>query len=156
MENKYYDFLLLLTDDETLSRNLSIQLSELDEDPIAFYSKSENKKLNQRGMPNDAAKYHFFDVLGEQKFIYETDWKADIDELNYAIKWMSKDRITTDLLSEEDEEFCEGMFELIDNAQPILRKLGFALFEFPHDGDAHAITLITLDKQEELQAEMPF
>lgn len=156
MENKYYDFLLLLTEDETLSRNLSTQLLELDEDPIAFYNKPEHKDLDQRGMPDDAAKYHFFDVLGEQQFIYETDWKADTEELNYAIRWMSKKKITEDLMSEEDEEFCDGMFELIDDAQPILEKLGFALFEFPHDGDAHAIALIALNKQEELEAKMPF
>jgi len=156
MEKNYYDFLFLLTEQEDLSRDLAAKMIELDEDSIGFYNKPENKDLNKRGLPDYGALYYFFDILGEHKFVYETDWKADVDGLNFAIKWMAKGKITEDLMSEEDEEDCDGMFELIDNAQPILKELGFALLEFPHHGDAHAIALVSLDKLEVLKAKMPF
>lgn len=95
-------------------------------------------------------------MLSEHKLIYETGWKADSDELNYAIKWMAKGKIEKDLISIEEEEGCEGMFELIDDAQYHLKDLGFALLEFPHHGDAHAIALIPLSKLKKLKAKFPF
>lgn len=154
--NNYYDFLHLLTKEEGLSQRLSQQLMELDQDPVAFYAKAENSELDQRGMPDHAPLYHCLDVLAEHNFVYETDWKADADELNYAIQQLSKGRITEDLMTEEDEEDADGMFELIDEAQSVLEELGFALLEFPHHGDAHAIALVTLDDLEALEAHMPF
>jgi|GEM_PF-2907589 len=144
----YFDFLNLLTQQEFFSRKLAAELVASDQDGPAFFEKHYGKYFSNRGIDEPGNKEqtlcYLLDVLGEHGFVYELDWKADVDELNYALDQMSKGKIK-DLLHEEDEEDAEGMFELIFTAEDRLKPLGWGLIQFPLDSDSHPIALAPLE-----------
>lgn len=145
----YYAFLHLLTQKEAFSKQLADELTASDSDGKAFFEAHYPKYFSNRSIDKPGNKEqtlcYLLDVLGEHNMLYELDWKADIDELNYALKLMSDGKIT-DLLDEEDEEGAEGMFELIFTAEDRLKPLGWGLIQFPLDSDSHPIALAPLDR----------
>ncbi len=148
-EKSYIDFLLLLTGDQSLSEKLAAELVESDTDPEGFFAKHREAHFSKRGLnavhPKQTLLY-MLNVLGENNFVFELDWKADAEELNYALKEMSRGVIEEDLISEDDEDDAEGMFELIDIAEELLGEMDYGILHLDIESDSHPIALVTLDK----------
>ncbi|MGV3610337.1 MAG: DUF6630 family protein [Fluviicola sp.] len=154
-EKKYFNLLLALTNDEGFSKELAAELIESDTHPSTFFNKHQENHFSNRGItasgnPEQTLCY-LLDKLEEHDFLRELDYKADAEELNYAIQQLSKGKIEDDLLSEEDEEDAEGMFELIFDAEDYLEEYDLAIVQFPLDSDSHPIALVSFDRGEEIQ-----
>lgn len=154
-EKNYFDLLLALTNDDALSKLLANELIESDTHPGEFFNKHKDNHFSNRGItasgnPEQTLCY-LLDKLEEHDSLHELDYKADAEELNYAIQQLSKGKIDQDLLSEEDEEDAEGMFELIFDAEDYLEEYDLAIVQFPLDSDSHPIALVPLERGEEIQ-----
>lgn len=154
-EKNYFNLLIALTNDESFSKHLASELLESDTNPSDFFNKRKEEYFSNRGISVPGNKEqtvcYLLDKLDEKDFLYELDWKADSDELNYALKLLSKGKIETDLFSEEDAEDADGMFELIFDAEERLEEYDFAIVQFPLDSDSNPIALVPLERGEEIQ-----
>lgn len=152
----YYNFLKLLTQDETFSKKLATKLSECDADQIAFYGKNHEAYFDGRGLKansKDLTYLYMLDVLEENNYAFELDWKADVESLNYAIKIMSKGKLN-DVVPIEEEGKAESMYDLLDVAEDILSKHNHALLMISIDGDSYPVALVPSNKLEELKKMM--
>lgn len=151
-ETDYFEFLLSLTGDELFSKKTAAELFESDNDPKVFYKKHK-KQFAERAIEEpgyeDQTLCYLLDILIENNYAYELDWKTDIDSLNHALETMSGETIT-EFVNEDDEAKTEAMFELIDIAEDRLEEKGYALIEFPLDSDSHPISLVAKEKEEKL------
>lgn len=154
-EKNYYDLLILITKDENFSEQLSRDLTESDKNPIEFFNKHSENHFRNRGINEVGHKEqtlcYLLDKLEENEFMYELGNEADSEELNSAIKLLSKGKIENDLFSEEDEEDSNGMFELIFDAEDYLEEYDLAIVQFPLDSNSHPIAVVSLEQSEEIQ-----
>lgn len=155
LEKKYFQLIFAITQDENLSNQLATDLQESNSNPSEFYQKHkmnhfENRGINEPGNSEQTICY-LLDKLEEHEFLCELDYHADAEELNDAIKLLSKGKIKEDLISEEDEEDAEGMFELIFDAEDYLEEYNLAIVQFPLESDSHPISIVSLEKSEEIQ-----
>lgn len=154
-EKNYYDLLIFITKDENFSKQLSRELTESDEDAIRFFNKHSENHFRNRGIREaghaEQTLCYLLDKLEENEFLCELGSKADSEELNGAIKLLSKGKIENDLFSEEDEEGSNGMFELIFDAEDYLEDYDLAIVQFPLDSDSHPIVVVSLEQSEEIQ-----
>lgn len=152
----YYNFLKLLTQNETFSKKLSTKLTECDADQNAFYGENHEAYFDARGLKansKDLTYLYMLDVLEENNYAFELDWKADVESLNYAIEMMSKGKLK-DIIPVEEEEKAESMYDLLDVAEGILSKHNHALLMISIDGDSYPVALVPSDKLEELNKMM--
>jgi hypothetical protein len=154
-EKNYFDLLIALTNDESLSKQLASELLESDSHSTDFFNKHMENYFSNRGITSpgnpEQTLCYLLDKLQENDLLYELDYKADSDELNHAIQLLSKGKIEEDLFSDEDEEDAEGMFELIFDAEEHLEEYDLAIVQFPLDSDSHPIAIVPLDRGEEIQ-----
>ncbi len=154
-EQKYYDLLILITNDVELSTFLSKEMMESENNLHSFFEKHKAAHFTNRGISNaenpDLALCYLLDKLEENEFLCELDYKSDSEELNYALKLLSKGKIQKDLFSDEDEEDAHGMFELIFDAEDFLEELDLAIVQFPIESDSHPISVVPLEKLEAVQ-----
>lgn len=147
---KYFDLLSLITNDEDLSTFLSKEMMEAENNLQSFFDKHKAAHFTNRGISNadnpDLVLCYLLDKLEEKEFLCELDYKPDSEELNYALKLLSKGKIKKDLFSDEDEEDAHGMFELIFDAEDYLEELDLAIVQFPIESDSHPIALVPLEK----------
>jgi hypothetical protein len=151
----YYDLLIALTKDANFSKQLASELVESDEDALGFFNKHSenhfsNRGINEAGHPEQTLCY-LLDKLEELEFLCELDHKADSEELNEAIRLLSKGKIENDLFSEEDEEDANGMFELIFDAEDYLVEYDLAIVQFPLESDSHPIAIVAIDELEAIE-----
>lgn len=155
-ETDYYNFLKLLTQNETFSKKLATKLTECDADQNVFYGKNHEAYFDARGLKansKDLTYLYMLDVLQENNYAFELDWKADVESLNYAIKIMSKGKMK-DIIPVEEEEKAESMYDLLDVAEGILSKHNHALLMISIDGDSYPVALVPSGKLEELNKMM--
>lgn len=154
-EKNYYNLLISITKDENFSKQLSKDLIESDMDAIGFFNKHSENHFRNRGMHEaghaEQTLCYLLDKLEENEFLCELGNEADSEELNNAIKLMSKGKIEDDLFSEEDEEGSNGMFELIFDAEDYLTEYDLAIVQFPLDSNSHPIAIVSIDQNEEIQ-----
>lgn len=154
-EKNYFDLLLALTTDEALSKQLAAELIESDIHPGSFFDKHKETHFSNRGItapgnPEQTLCY-LLDQLEDHDFLRELDHKADAEELNDAIQQLSKGKIEDDLLSDEDEENADGMFELIFDTEDYLEAYDLAIVQFPLNSDSHPIAIVPYERGEEIQ-----
>ena len=154
-EKNYFDLLFALTNDETLSKQLAAELIASDINPSNFFDKHKEAHFSNRGItapgnPEQTICY-LLDQLEDHGFLRELDHKADVRELNDAIQQLSKGKIEDDLLSDEDEEDADGMFELIFDAEDYLEEYDLAIVQFPLNSDSHPIAIVPYERGEEIQ-----
>ena len=154
-EKNYYDLLISITNNESFSKGLAKDLMESEEKPLEFFSKHRGNHFSNRGINKaenaEQTLCYLLDKLEENKFLCELDYKADSEELNHAIKLLSKGKIENDLISEEDAEGSNGMFELIFDAEDYLEEYDLAIVQFPLDSDSHPIAIVSLKQSEKIQ-----
>ena len=154
--NQYQPLLTTLLGDPGDAKQLAEQLLESDNDPLSFFEKHKENHFFNRGIsrPGNVEQTLCFllDVLSEHHVVYELDWKADSDELNQALRVLSKGKIQENLFTEEDEEDADGMYELLDMAEELLEEYGLALVTFPLESDSHPIALVPLEQKEEIES----
>lgn len=154
-EKNYYDLLILITKDENFSEQLSRDLTESDKNAIEFFNKHSENYFRNRGINEVGHKEqtlcYLLDKLEENEFLCELGNEADSEELNSAIKLLSKGKIENDLFSEEDEEDSNGMFELIFDAEDYLEEYDLAIVQFPLDSNSHPIAVVSLEQSEDIQ-----
>lgn len=152
-EKNYYDFLFLLTDDASLSKKLAAELVESDTDPEGFFNHHKDS-FSQRGISQPHEKQallYMLDVLGEADFVCELDWKSDAGSLNHAIHLLSRGAIDGDLISEEDEDDAEGMFELLELAEELLEEMDYGILYLDIESDSHPVALVKSEKLDVLE-----
>ena len=155
-ETDYYNFLKLLTQNETFSKKLATKLTECDADQNVFYGKNHEAYFDARGLKansKDLTYLFMLDVLEENNYAFELDWKANVESLNHAIEIMSKGKLK-DIIPVEEEEKAESMYDLLDVAEGILSKHNHALLMISIDGDSYPVALVPSDKLEELNKMM--
>jgi hypothetical protein len=156
-EAMYFQTILALTADEAYSHQLARDLVESDTHPAAFYEKHKSTHFHNRGITapgnDEQTLCYLLDELGEKEVVYELDWKADAEELNYAIKLLSRGKVDHELVDEDDEEDAteEGMFELLDVIEEPLREYGFGIVLFALESDSYPIAVVAFDQQEAIQ-----
>ncbi len=154
-EQKYFDLLLLLTQNESFSHQLAKELIDSDSNQLEFFNKNcalhfSNRGINEAGNPEQTLSY-LLDKLEDNNFLRELDYKANAEELNDAIIHLSKGKIKDEVFSEEDEEDSNGMFEMIFDAEDYLEEFDLAIVQFPLNSDSHPIAIVALDHFEEIQ-----
>jgi hypothetical protein len=145
-----------LTENETFSKQLATKLVECDADPNAFYAKNHEAYFDGRGLKadnKDLTYLYMLDVLEENNYAYELDWKADVESLNHAIEVMSKGKLT-DIVPEEEEADADSMYELLDVAEDFLGEHDHALLMIPIDGDSYPVALVSTEKLKVLEEMM--
>lgn len=154
-EKNYFDLLMALTNDESLSKQLAGELLESDTCSVDFFNKHQGNYFSNRGITTpgnpEQTLCYLLDKLQENDLLCELDYKADADELNQAIQLLSKGKIIEDLFSEEDEEEADGMFELLFDAEELLEEYDLAIVQFPLESDSHPIAIVPLERGEEIQ-----
>lgn len=149
----YYRLVMLITGDEAFSLKLANELNECDREPEAFFQKNYGQYFSNRGIEKAGHKEqtlcYLLDVLQENDYGAELDWKGEIADLNYAISQMTKGKVE-DLL-DEDEDDEEPMNELLDNADELLEEEGLRILHFPLDSDSHPISLVPADRLKEAE-----
>jgi hypothetical protein len=154
-EQKYFDLFILITNNVELSTSLSEDMIESENNLHSFFEKHKAAHFTNRGISSaenpDLALCYLLDKLEENEFLCELDYKPDSEELNYALKLLSKGKIKKDLFSEEDEEDAHGMFELIFDAEDYLEDFNLGIVQFPIESDSHPISLVPLEKLETVQ-----
>ena len=154
--NRYTTLLTTLLDDEESAGKLAEQLLESDDHPLTFFEKHKDKHFANRGINHagnaEQTLCFMLDILSERQIVYELDWKADSEELNRALQLLSRGKIKEHIFTPEDEEDADGMYELLDMAEEILKEYDFGLVLFPLESDSHPIALVPLGQQEEIQA----
>lgn len=153
--NQYTRLVSRLMDDPKASHALADQLVESDNDPLAFYEKYKEKYFHKRGIQagnEEQTLCYILGVLVEKELVCELNWKADSNELNNALRMLSKGRINENLFTPEDEEDVDGMYELLDMAEELLEEYGLSLVSFPLESDRHPIALVSIEQKEEVQA----
>lgn len=150
----YYRLVMLITGNEAFSLKLANELNDCDREPEAFFQKNYGQYFSNRGIEKPGHKEqtlcYLLDVLQENDYGAELDWKGEIADLNYVIGKMTKGKLE-DLLP-EDEDDDEPMNELLDTADELLYENGYAVLHFPLDSDSYPIALVPLDKQDEAEA----
>lgn len=154
--NQYTKLISRLMGDPQASLILADQLVESDNDPFSFYEKYKEKYFHKRGISqagnDEQTLCYLLGVLSEKNLVYELGWKADSNELNHALRVLSKGRINENLFTVEDEEDGDGMYELLDMAEELLGEYGLSLVSFPLESDSHPIALVSIEQKEEVQA----
>lgn len=149
----YYRLVMLITGDETFSLKLANELNECDREPEAFFQKNYGQYFSNRGIEKVGHKEqtlcYLLDVLQENDYGAELDWKGEIGDLNYVIGKMTKGKVE-DLL-EEVEDDDEPMNELLDNADELLEEEGLRILHFPLDSDSYPFSLVASDKLDEAE-----
>ena len=154
-EQKFFDLLILITNNLELSTLLSKEMMESENNLHSFFEKHKAAHFTNRGIRDaenpELALCYLLDKLGENEFLCELDYNPDSEELNYSLKLLSKGIIKNDLFSEEDEQDAHGMFELIFDAEDYLEEFDLGIVEFPIESDSHPISLVPLEKLEVVQ-----
>ncbi len=152
----YSKLLTTILDDRQFAQNLAEKLNECDRDPLAFFEEHKTNHFHNRGITKggnpDQTLCYLLDILGERQLVYELDWKADSEELNYALRLLSSGKVSDELFTEDDEDDADGMYELLDMAEDLLEDYGYGLVMFPLDSDSHPIALVPIARREEVQA----
>ncbi len=154
-EKNYFDLLISLTNDENYSKQLAIELVECDQDPNGFYHKHsanhfKNRGINHAGHSEQTLCY-LLDKLEENEFLCELGADADSEELNNAIRLLTKGKVKEDLFTEDDEDDSNGMFELIFDAEDYLAEYDLAIVQFPLESDSLPITIVSIEQVDEIQ-----
>ena len=154
-EQKFFDLLILITNNLELSTLLSKEMMESENNLHSFFEKHKAAHFTNRGIRDaenpELALCYLLDKLEENEFLCELDYNPDSEELNYSLKLLSKGIIKNDLFSEEDEQDAHGMFELIFDAEDYLEEFDLGIVEFPIESDSHPISLVPLEKLEVVQ-----
>jgi Zn-dependent M16 (insulinase) family peptidase len=154
-EKNYFDLLISITNDENFSSQLAKELIESEENPLEFYNKHRENHFTNRGIDeagnSEQSLSYLLDKLEDNNFLRELDYKANSEELNDALKHLSKGKIEKDFFTEEDEEESNGMFEMLFDAEDYLEEFDLAIVQFPLDSDSHPIALVPLERSEEIQ-----
>lgn len=150
----YYRLIILITGKEDFSMQLANDLAESDREPEAFFNKHHDQYFSNRGISKPGIKEqtlcYLLDVLQENNFGAELDWKGEIGDLNYVIGLMTNGKITDLLPEEEDDD--DSMDELLDTADELLEEKGYRVLYFPLDSDSYPISLVAADKFDEANA----
>jgi len=148
----YYNFLNLLTENETFSHELTAQLTACDADPKAFFDQNHEVWFDRRGLGRDSNVLTYYFMLGmleHHNYAVELDWKADVDSLNEAIHLLSNGKLA-DLVPDEEEDDADSMYDLLDAAEEYLSAQGYCFLMLPMDGDSYPVALIPESKQNTL------
>lgn len=149
----YYRLVMLITGDEAFSLKLANELDASDREPETFFQQHHEQYFSNRGIDKAGHKEqtlcYLLDVLQENNYGAELDWKGEIADLNYVISRMTKGKVE-DLLEEVDED-DEPMNELLDNADELLEEHGLRILHFPLDSDSHPISLVPADRLDEAE-----
>lgn len=154
-EKKYFELINYITNDSAFSSKLALELCDSDENSLEFFNKHKSNHFLNRGIEEafneEQTLCYLLDKLEENEYLCELDYHADSEELNDALKLLSKGKIKKNILTEEDEEDAEGMFELIFEAEDYLENLDLAIIEFPLNSDSHPISIVPLNQSQEIQ-----
>ncbi|MCE3297265.1 MAG: hypothetical protein K0R65_2979 [Crocinitomicaceae bacterium] len=152
---QYHTLLTTLLGENQVAHQLADQLLESDDHPISFFEKHKETHFHNRGITRagnvEQTLCFMLDVLGKHEVVYELDWKADSEELNHALRLLSRGRIKDNLFTDQDEKDADGMYELLDMAEELLEEYGLAMITFPLESDSHPIALVPVDQKEKIE-----
>lgn len=143
---------------DSLMSALRESLERAFDDPGSIYEDGGDFNLSERGLtyPADAGltpKYVFVDSLLDRDEMSELDWKAEEGDVRFALNHVLKARacgLQLSLDEQYDDADTYEVLEKIDEAE--LRPSGWALAFLDHDGDSYLITVVPLDRQQEIEA----
>lgn len=157
-----YEYYLGVVDSVVVSDSLKSALREslkrAFDDPGSLYEDGGDFNLSERGLtyPADAGltpKFVFVDSLLDHDEMTEVDWKAEEGDVRFALNHVLKARdcgLQLSLDERYDDADTYEALEKIDEAE--LRPSGFALALLDHNGDSYLITVVSLDRQQEIEA----
>lgn len=151
--NQYASLLERLLQDRESAAAFASELTKWKGQSV-FNDKDEELQLIVGPSENPRTLRYLVDILKKEHFVYELKSRADSKELNHALRVLSKGKLTGELFDHKDEDEADGMYELLDIADELLKEYNLGIVQFPLDSNSHPITLVPLELKNKIQEEI--
>lgn len=153
-EKNYYDFVIGLTKDASLSTKLSNELLESDTSPELFFGKHADLLLADkiRQDHKHLTLRYLIAVLKKENYVIELEAQPNLDVLNDALARLSNDKITRPVISSKDNVNPRNMLDLLETADDIMMEEGLTILYFPSERNTFPIAVVSTEEWDHLDA----
>lgn len=153
-EKNYYDFVIGLTKDVSLSTKLSNELVESDTSPDLFLGKHTDLLLadETRNDYKHLTLRYLIAVLKKENYVIELETQPNVEVLNDALKRLSKGKITNSIITAQDKINPRDMLDLLETADDVIMEEGLTILYFPSERNTFPIAVVSTEEWDHLDA----